>query len=263
MHRGVYVDRTLPDSLELRAAAALLALPPGAVLSHRTAARLRGLPLPPPGDAAEPICALVPAPADPRVAGVRVRRCPAPVPAETVRGLPVTTLARTWADLAGQLGREDLAVLGDAILRTGRATLADLAAELEAVPRLRGLPLARRVLPLLESRVDSPMETRLRLLILDAGLPRPVVNRPVHDAAGGWIACPDLQYPRFRVAIEYEGEHHRTPAQQRKDIRRDEQYRDEGWTLIKVTYADVVERPGTLLERIRRAIACQAASTCE
>lgn len=257
----------LPDSLDLRAAGALLALPPGAVLSHRTAAELRGLPLPPPAEAPkegpEPIHALVPAPADPRVAGIRAHLCPAPAPAEALRRLPVTPAARTWADLAAELGREDLAVLGDAILRGGRTTREDLAAELDRVPRRRGIRLAREVLPLLESRVDSPMETRVRLLILDAGLPRPVVNRPVLDAAGGWIACPDLQYPRFRVAIEYEGGHHRTPAQLRKDIRRDEQYREEGWIVIKVTAADVYDRPATLVERIRRAIAHQAALICE
>lgn len=263
MHRGIYVDRALPDTLDLRAAGALLALPPGAVLSHRTAAELRSLPLPPVDQTPEPVHAFVPAPADPRVAGVRAHLCPAPVPAEGLRGLPVTTPGRTWADLAGELGRDDLAILGDAILRNGRTTCADLAAELDRVRRRRGIRLARRVLPLLESRVDSPMETRVRLLILDAGLPRPVVNRPVVDSAGGWIACPDLQYPQFRVAIEYEGEHHRTPAQQRKDIRRDEQYREEGWILIKVTYADVFDRPGTLVERIRRAIARQVASTRE
>jgi hypothetical protein len=209
------------------------------------------------------IHAFVPAPADPRVAGIRVHDCPGPVPAETLRRLPVTTAAGTWADLAGELGRVDLAILGDAILRGGRTTREDLAAELDRVPRRRGIRLARAVLPLLESRVDSAMETRVRLLILDAGLPRPVVNRPVFDSAGEWIACPDLQYPRLRVAIEYEGGHHRTPTQQRKDIRRDELYREEGWILIKVTYADVYDRPGTLVERIRRAIAHLAALTGE
>jgi hypothetical protein len=250
LHRGVYVDRTVPDTPALRAAAALLVLPPGSVLSHRTAATLRNLPLP---EAEEDLVhAYVPGAANPGIAGIRAHRSATALSAERVRGLPVTTAARVWCDLAADLDRRSLAILGDAILRGGRTTLADLAAEVECVRR--GGRLARAVLPLLRGGVDSPPETVLRLLIIDAGLPEPVVNRPVFDASGGWIACPDLQYPRFRVAIEYEGEHHRTPDQQRRDIRRDELYQEEGWILLKVTHADLHLRPGALLERIRRAL---------
>lgn len=250
LYKDVYADWSIPDGPQLRAAAALLALPPGSVLSHRTAAELRGLPVP--RASKEVVHAYVPAAARPEVEGIRPHWCKRPVPAEQVRGLPLTTPARIWCDLASELDRKHLAILGDAILRGGRTTVADLAAELEHVRR--GARLGREVLPLLRVGVDSPPETVLRLLIVDDGLPDPVVNRPVYDSVGGWIACPDLQYPRFRVAIEYEGEHHRTPEQQRRDIRRDEHYRDEGWIVIKVTHADLELRPGTLLERIRRAL---------
>lgn len=253
IYRGVLVDDALPDTLQLRSAAALLALPSGSVLSHRTAAELRNLPLPKAeGDL---VHAYVPGPAEPCIAGIRVHRCRDPLAVEEVRGLPLTTLARTWCDLAGELDREHLAILGDAILHTKRTTPAQLEAELKLVRR--GRRLGQEVLPFLDPRADSPMETRTRLVMIDGGLPRPVVNRPVFDSAGGWIACPDLQYPRFRVAIEYEGEHHLTRDQQRSDIRRDEAYRDEGWILIKVTYEDVMYRPATLVERIRRALQAQ------
>jgi hypothetical protein len=246
----VYADRDLPDTLALRAAGALLLPPPGSVLSHRTAAELRDLPLPARRD--EVVHALVPGRAGQRIQGIRAHGSREPIIAETVRGLPLATPARIWCDLAPALGRRDLAILGDAILAGGRTTGAELEKELACVRR--GGPLAREVLPLLEPRVASPMETRLRLLLVDAGLPRPVVNWPVFDAAGGWIAVPDLQYPRQKVAIEYEGAHHLTRGQLRRDIRRDELYRDEGWILIKVTYEDLVLRPDALVDRIRRAI---------
>lgn len=55
------------------------------------------------------------------------------------------------------------------------------------------------------------METWLRLLIVVAGLPEPVTNLNVHDASGRWIARPDLLYPAYRVAIEYDGYHHGGP----------------------------------------------------
>lgn len=250
VHRGVFVDAAEPDSLALRCAAALLAMPEGSVVSHHTAAELRGLPVP----KSAAIHVTVPGRKAPVVGGVRAHLGAEGLAIETFGGLALTARPRLWLDLAAELGRVDLTCLGDAILRSGRIELRHLEAALEAAGPRRGVRLARAVLPLLETRVDSPQETRLRLVLIDGGLPRPVVNRPIFDADGEWVGEPDLQYPAERVPIEYEGEHHRTPEQQRSDIRRDEVYRDHGWASpVKVVSRDL-DRPGLLVARVARQL---------
>ena len=113
----------------------------------------------------------------------------------------------------------------------------------------------RAAIPLLEPRTDSPMETRLRLLIVRAGLPRPVANLDV-VVDGGWLARPDLSYPALMIAIEYDGDHHRTDRRQwQRDIGRRRGLEDAGWLLVIVTADDVLRRPHEIVARIGRAIA--------
>jgi hypothetical protein len=111
----------------------------------------------------------------------------------------------------------------------------------------------RAALPMLEPRTDSPMETRVRLLIVRAGLPYPRVNVDVFDAHdGSWLARPDFCYPAVKVAIEYDGDHHRTDKYQwRDDILRKEDLEDRGWRVIVLTADDVFVRPHVTIERIR------------
>ncbi|RIQ24462.1 hypothetical protein [Jiangella rhizosphaerae] len=58
------------------------------------------------------------------------------------------------------------------------------------------------------------METRVRLLIVDAGLPSPEVGVNVIDHTGTWLARPDHSDPDLKIAIEYDGDHHRTDQRQ-------------------------------------------------
>lgn len=117
----------------------------------------------------------------------------------------------------------------------------------------------RAAIPLLEPRSDSPPETRLRLLLVRAGLPRPAANRDV-VVDGAWLAPPDLSYPQLRIAIEYDGDHHRTSrAQWQRDIGRRRVLEDAGWLLIVVTSDDLNRPPHEILERVRRAIASRTA----
>lgn len=251
VHRGVWVDAAMPDSLAARCAAALLVLPPGTVISHHTAAQLRKLPVP----ESKQIHVTVPGRTAPRVDGIRAHLRTVELACEIFAGLPVTTRPRLWLDLAAEadIDRDELIVLGDAILRPGRIKPTHLAAAIDAAGPRRGIRMARAALPLLETRVDSPQESRTRLILINGGLGRPVVNEPVYDSVGGWIACPDMKYPLERVPIEYEGAHHRTKEQAESDIRRDEQYRDEGWFLIKVVDRDL-KHPDLLVERVRRGL---------
>jgi hypothetical protein len=83
---------------------------------------------------------------------------------------------------------------GDAVLRRGLATVEDPERIASGARHRRGMRLLRLALPLLEPRTDSPMETRLRLLLVRAGLPRPAADHDVVED-GQWIARPDLSYP--------------------------------------------------------------------
>ena len=261
---GVRAATELDDSLEVRCRA--LALLVGeATFSHLTAARLCDLPVPgrcgPLGlplddEPLEVTCAVLP----PRISGVRGHYGEVGADVRTLgNGLRVTTGARTWADLAPRLGLDDVVVLGDAVLRHGWAGLVELTAW-AARPRRRGAGRMRAAIALLEPRTDSPMETRLRLLIVRAGLPRPAANLDV-VVDGAWLARPDLSYPTLRIAIEYDGDHHhRTDRRQwQRDIGRRRVLEDAGWLLVVVTADDVLRRPRETVELIRRAIASRAA----
>ena len=69
----------------------------------------------------------------------------------------------------------------------------------------------------------------------------------------------DFAYPEYRVAIEYEGDYHRTPEQFRRDIRRYECLQDAGWIVIRAAADDVPDDPAApraleLLERIEQRL---------
>lgn len=259
---GVRASATLPDTLALRCAAMALLLPSEAAFSHLTAARLCGLPVP---GARTPLGMPVDEPLDitctlraPRGAGVRGHHADLSGDVREVGGLRVTSGARTWADLAPLLGLDDLIVLGDAIAHGGWADLASLSARASR-PGRRGSRAMRAAIALLEPRSESPPETRLRLLLVRAGLPRPAANRDV-VVDGAWLARPDLSYPWLRIAIEYDGDHHRTSrAQWQRDIGRRRVLEDAGWLLVVVTADDVTRRPHEIVERVRRAIAGRSA----
>lgn len=166
----------------------------------------------------------------------------------------MTTPARTFIDLAPKLPLVELVVVGDAILRR-LGTLPDLETAVGRAARRRGVVRARQALPLLRARVDSPMETRLRLLLVTAGLPCPEVNVPVYDATGGFLGTGDLVYRDARVVIEYEGDQHRTDRQQwRNDLWRYERFADAGWLVVRVSADDVLRRPDFTVLRIRRLL---------
>ncbi|WP_314194071.1 hypothetical protein [uncultured Arthrobacter sp.] len=91
----------------------------------------------------------------------------------------------------------------------------------------------------MRANTDSPKETELRLLLIGAGLPEPAINVPMFDETGGWVQDPDMSYEEFKIAIQYDGGHHATPAQRRSDIFRDENARGLGWLVVVLTQLDL------------------------
>lgn len=256
LYRGVHVLADHPDTAALRFDGVRL-LVRSAAASHHTAALLRSLPVPGPGpDRAVHITVADPA-SRVRIAGVYTHRAPFGVDLRQVEGRAVLSAERTLCDLAAEgVGLLDLVIFGDAAVRRGWTRPGDLTARAEEQTG-RGCRTARCAAGLVRAKVDSPMETRLRLLIVLAGLPEPAVNMPVNDGPG-WVATPDLSYPAGRIAIEYDGEHHRTDRRQwQQDKRRSRLLRDLGWDLLECTADDVLRHPSDVLtwlhERLQRA----------
>jgi very-short-patch-repair endonuclease len=98
---------------------------------------------------------------------------------------------------------------------------------------------------------QSPRETWLRLLLIEAGYPRPRTQIPVYGQYGELVAVLDMGWERVKIALEYEGDHHRTDRRQsNRDIARYEALPDLGWIAIHVTSEDV---PGGILRRVAAA----------
>lgn len=235
----------------------------GAVVSHLSAAVLWGIPLPlASGDL--PVVHLTSPPGRRAVRHKNVVGHEQTLePDEMVTGAHVncTSPLRTWFDLAGHLGLEDLVIAGDFLLRrknplTSVTSLDAFLAGKRGRPGYRRAMAARR---LMRPNTDSPKETELRLLLTRSGLPEPGVNVPILDETGGWIQDPDLTYEREKVAIQYDGGHHAEPAQRRSDVFWDESARDAGWRAVVLTQKDLIPVfPGSEPSAVRRVRAALA-----
>jgi hypothetical protein len=169
------------------------------------------------------------------------------------RGAQVTA-EHAFASAAVQLDLVELVTAGDWLLRLGCCSLMSLRSY-AASSTGRGGARARRAAALVRERVDSPRETRLRLLLVLAGLPDPECNVLVgtDDRPIGRV---DLVYQQFRVIIEYEGDQHRSNARQwNTDIHRHEDFAEGGYTLVRIT-ALRMRRPRDVVRRVFAALRC-------
>ncbi len=242
---GVYIGAGAPQDARIDGLTALLVAGPGTFLSHFQAARLHG--------------GIVP---DTELLHVSVhgtrhrsRRHEVVVHSSsrtptTFRGLPVTTPEDTFVDLARHLSLVDLVVLGDSLVRKKRTTPQGLvrAARTASARAARGAALVR-------AAVDSPMETRSRLLVVLAGLPEPEVNVCFYDGFGQLRRRLDLAYRKHRLAIEYDGRQHaESQTQWESDVARREEFDRADWRIVTLLAKDIYRVPGQTLDRITTAM---------
>ncbi len=199
------------------------------------------------------------------VSGHAVR--PTLVEVTVVDGIRVTSPATTWAMLGAHMSVRELVAFGDAMIRVPRhpggfrppsgaplASLEQLADALEAGRRV-GAGRLREALPLVRTGSSSPAETAARILLVSAGLPEPELDVDVFDADGRWIGCSELAYPAYRVAAEYEGDHHRTSrAQWNRDIAKYQAYAEAGWRVVRLTHELVDRRPQEAIRQVAAAL---------
>jgi hypothetical protein len=251
LHQTVWICADVELTDLLRFDAARLALPDGAIGSHHTSGTILGLPVP---NMKRPQFWLPESAKGLTYRGIRTHWYQEVPASNHVDGRIVTDAGKTFIDLATQLNVVDLVVFGDAAIRSGLAT----PDELERLARERGrrnIRKARQAAALVREQVDSPPETRLRLLLVFAGLPEPQVGIEVHDANGGWLAVPDLSYPEYKIAIEYDGLHHLLNRRQRaSDILRRENLVNDGWIVIEVLADHLAHQPELTIMRILDAL---------
>jgi hypothetical protein len=166
-----------------------------------------------------------------------------------LNGIPVTRPARTWLDLATVLELEDLVVAADFFIcsqsrsfgprKLALCSMADLQQEVATNRGAPGIRRATAALGLTRVGSDSAPETRLRLALGRLGLPEPALGYVITDETGWELAWPDLAFPEFRVAVNYDGRHHLEPRQRESDIRRDESIAAIGWTSVTITALQV------------------------
>lgn len=249
---GIYVVAAVVVDSWMRAAAALRVMPPDSHISHHSAVELHG------GVAPDTLATHVSTVAGKLRTvrrGIQAHWSMTHASIVRLRGLRVSSPTQAFLELA-RLGVSlvDLVVAGDTLVKaTGIKSVAFVTAAESCLGP--GGKLARRAAALMRDGVDSAMETRLRLLIVLAGLPEPTVNYIVRHADGEWAQRFDLAYPRLKLIVEYDGRHHlRDTAQWRRDLKRREQLEAEGRRFIVVTAEDIYQTPLQTLLRIQGAL---------
>jgi very-short-patch-repair endonuclease len=105
-----------------------------------------------------------------------------------------------------------------------------------------------------DPRAESPMESVLRWIVHEAGLPAPDLQYDVRDEAGGFLGRADLAWPDRRVLVEFDGDVHRDRDVFVNDLRRQNRLVAAGWTVLRFTSADVLGRAHEVVVQIRRAL---------
>jgi hypothetical protein len=158
---------------------------------------------------------------------------------ETIRGMRVTTPARTALDIACRYPVDDAVAAIDALARATKLKMPDVELIAQRYKGRRGIRDARVALDLADPGAESPRETWLRLLLIRAGYPRPQTQIPIYNDYRVLVAEVDMGWQDIKVAAEYEGDHHWTNRTQfTKDIRRYEDVTELGWIDIRVTAQD-------------------------
>ncbi|SFF49308.1 type IV toxin-antitoxin system AbiEi family antitoxin domain-containing protein [Blastococcus tunisiensis] len=266
LRRGIYVTAAAwaaaagaRDRHLLVAIAALTALGRGPVLSHSSAARYHGLELPRRVDEVVRLTH----PDDWRT-GNGYRIAAAALPGEDVVDtgvFPVTAVARTLVDCAREWSPVDAVVAIDAAIFKKLVRRTELTAAVLQQRHWLGIGQAARALGLADGRAESPLETRGRLALLDAGLPLPELQVDLHGPRG-FVARLDAWYEEAGVAVEFDGfvkyddpRDGRTPAEVAwQEKRREDLIRDLDVPVVRVVDADLPRLTGPA-ERLRHLLA--------
>lgn len=168
-----------------------------------------------------------------------------------LQGMPVTTAARTAFDIGRTLPLEPAVPILDALMNATNVKPADIASLADRKSGTRGVRRLRAALERSDGGAESPQESRVRTLLVDAGLPKPQTQLEFHDHYGHAYIRVDMGWREWRVAVEYDGVQHWTDRRQRSwDIDRLATLEAMGWAVIRVS-AEMLSRPRVIVERVR------------
>lgn len=243
--RATYIWTGLSESPMQLLEAARLRLPLEAAFSGLTAAWLHGLDVEP----CDPSEVTIPKEAGVSGrAGIAIRQSPLD-DVITVRRMRATSLVRTLGELSARLPLIEAVVIADMALHRGLVTPAQLRSWADRHARRRGVRNLGRVIDLSDPAAESPMESRLRMLLLLNGLPRPQAQAEIDDPSGQFAGRVDLYYKDSRLGIEYDGATHRDSLPE--DDRRQNRLLEAGVRLLRFTAADIYNRPDLVLAQVR------------
>ncbi|MEJ1088226.1 hypothetical protein WDU99_07855 [Microbacterium sp. Mu-80] len=225
------------------------AMSPQSFYAGRTVLALRGLPF---ADAEILDVGVIAPRRAPRARGVRGRKIEERlVQIEVIGGLRISNASTTWAMLARELTERELTILADAMLHIPRdssgtrdpARALVTHAELEEAMSVPGRPRFGRLhAALARARTGSAsvLESEYRLDAEDGSLPGAELDVEIFDTKGRRIGISEIVYPKYRLVVEIEGDHHRTSrAQWNRDIDKYRDYADAGWEVVRITSAHI------------------------
>ncbi|MGD9619620.1 MAG: endonuclease domain-containing protein [Mycolicibacterium sp.] len=173
----------------------------------------------------------------------------------TVRGLPMTTAARTAFDLGRRKGLTLAVTRLDALMRATGVRTTDISVLVARHRGARGLVQLREAITLADPGAESPQETRTRLILTKAGLRPEQTQIDVFDGFGYHVGRIDMGWDTWKVGVEYDGSQHWTdPRQRARDIDRQAELESLGWRIVRVGADMLKDRPNTIVARTRQAL---------
>ncbi len=248
---GVYLVRGAPFTYEARLWSAVLAT--GGILGFATAAHLWGMA----GEAPDDVHVIIPRELHlQRQVGIRTHRhAPQPQTHDRRHGLPITSRTATVLDHLGRLRLGDACSVADRAVQRGWLCATDIDRRLRQQPGRTGNIRLREVAALISDRAAAKSERVLHGLLRRASIGGWTANYDLwHD--GELICVIDVAFPNLRIAIEIDGwAFHHSPDRFQRDRTRQNELVTLGWTVLRFTWADLIERPGYVLAMIRGQLA--------
>lgn len=167
----------------------------------------------------------------------------------SIQDVAATSLVRTLADVARRKPMIDAVPILDLAMHRGLVSSEELHHWAKDHHHHWGVGRLVEAAELADAAAESPMESRLRLVLVSNGLPKPELQPPLYDATGAFVARPDLFYRSARLAIEYDGAMHRTTLA--ADNRRQNRLLEAGYQLLRFTASDVLLTPASVARQVR------------
>ena len=197
----------------------------------------------------------------PKVKGANVRRTRTlgERDVEIIDGVPTLAIPRLLVELTGRIGDVDfVAVLDEVLARADEGVREETHALARAMCNgRRGVArLIELTAPDAAETFRSWLERHTHRLLAAAGLPLAQWNLELRDEAGKTVGIGDAVWVEQRVVVELDGlRFHSSPAQRRRDNRKDRRLQSLGWIVLRYTWLDVVERPDEMVAEVRAALA--------